>query len=112
MSRPDFAAIDDRQARPPRSLATRFVRAVAWVLAAVLGIALAGGAVLLATALYALRAAPGDWSVRTAIGPFGVSLSVPALVRVATHPLGIRLLDGRSVATPHGTFHARAGATP
>jgi hypothetical protein len=112
MSRPDFAAIDDRQARPPRSLATRFVRAVAWVLAAVLGIALAGGAVLLATALYALRAAPGDWSVRTAIGPLGVSLSVPALVRVATHPLGIRLLDGRSVATPQGSFHARAGATP
>jgi len=112
MSPPDFASIDDRQAPPRRSLATRFIRAVALVLAALLGIALAAGAVLLATALYALRAAPGDWSVRTAIGPFGVSLSVPALVRVATHPLGIRLLDGRSVATPHGTFHARAGATP
>jgi hypothetical protein len=51
-------------------------------------------------------------AVRTAIGPLGVSLSVPALVRVATHPLGIRLLDGRSVATPQGSFHARAGATP
>ena len=72
----------------------------------------AAGAVLLATALYALRAAPGDWSVRAAVGPLGVSLSVPSLLRVATHPLGIRLLDGRSVATRHGTLHARAGATP
>ena len=94
------------------SRATRFVRAVALAFAAVLGIALAAGAVLLATALYALRAAPGDWSVRAAIGPLGVSLSVPALVRVATHPLGIRLLDGRSLVTRHGTLHARAGATP
>ena len=112
MSARDLAAADARHAPPQRSLATRFVRAVALTFAALLGIALAGGAVLLATALYALRAAPGDWSVRAAVGPLGVSLSVPALVRVATHPLGIRLLDGRSVATRHGTLHARAGATP
>ena len=90
----------------------RFVRAVALVFAALFGVVLAAGAVLLATALYALRAAPGDWSVRAALGPLGVSLSVPALIRVATHPLGIRLLDGRSVATRYGTLRARAGAKP
>jgi len=90
----------------------RFVRSVALLFAALLGIVLAAGAVLLATALYALRAAPGDWSVRAAWGPLGVALSVPALVRVATHPLGIRLLDGRSVTTRHGTLHARAGSKP
>ena len=65
MSPPDFASIDDRQAPPRRSLATRFVRAVALVLAALLGIALAAGAVLLATALYALRAASTSATART-----------------------------------------------
>ena len=109
MSARDLGAVDNAQ---QRSLATRFVRAVALTFVALLGIVLAGGAVLLATALQALRAAPGDWSVRVAVGPLGVSLSVPALVRVATHPLGIRLLDGRRFATDHGILHARAGATP
>ncbi len=90
----------------------RIVRTLALVFAALLGIVLAASAVLLATALYALRAAPGDWSVRAAAGPLGVSLSVPALIRVATHPLGIRLLDGRSIATAYGTLSARAGAGP
>ena len=90
----------------------RIVRAVVMLFAALLGIVLAASAALLATALYALRAAPGDWSVRAAAGPLGVSLSVPALIRVATHPLGIRLLDGRSIATAYGTLSARAGAKP
>ncbi|MEO5881608.1 MAG: biosynthetic peptidoglycan transglycosylase [Caldimonas sp.] len=102
----------ERRAPHSRSPARRFVRAVALVFAALLAFALAGSALLLATALYALRAAPGDWSVRAGVGPLEVSLSVPALIRVATHPLGIRLLDGRGLATRHGTFHARAGATP
>ena len=52
--------------------------------AALFGIVLAASAMLFATALYALRAAPGDWSVRR-IGPVGVALSVPALIRVATN---------------------------
>jgi hypothetical protein len=64
---------------------------------------------LLATALYALRAAPGDWAVRTAIGPLGMSLSVPALLRVASHPLGIRPARRPRLATPHGTLHFRVG---
>jgi len=112
MSSRDFAMAGDRQGSKDRSPARRLVRAVARAFAALLGIVLAGAAVLLATALYALRAAPGDWSVRATVGPLGISLSVPALLRVATHPLGIRLLDGHSVTTRHGTFHARAGATP
>lgn len=90
----------------------RVVRAIALLLAALLAIVLSASAVLLATALYALRAAPGDWSVRAALGPVGVELSVPALVRVATHPLGIRVLAGRSFSTRHGTIHALAGPKP
>jgi Transglycosylase len=90
----------------------RLFRAVALLFAALLGIVLAASAVLLATALYALRAGPGDWSVRAGFGRLGVSLSVPALIRVATHPLGVRLLDGRSFATRYGTIHFQAGTTP
>jgi hypothetical protein len=59
--------------------------------------------VLVATALYALRAAPGDWSVRARRSYRRVA-QLAALIRVATHPLGIALLDGQSVATAHGTF--------
>ena len=114
MSPLDLAPTDAwRSPSPPqRSPIARCVRAVAGLLAALLAFVLAGGALLLATALYALRAAPSDWSARAAIGSLGVSLSVPALLRVATHPLGIRLLDGKRLATRHGTLHARAGATP
>jgi Transglycosylase len=90
----------------------RFLRRVALVFAALLAIVLAAGAVLLATALYALRAKPGDWSVRVALGPVGMELSVPALIRVATHPLGVRLLAGRSLSTRYGTIRALTGPTP
>lgn len=89
----------------------RIARRIVLVLLALLAIVPAASAVLLATALYALRAAPGEWSVRASLGPAGVDLSVPALLRVATHPLGIRLLSGRSVATRYGTLHARTGPT-
>jgi Transglycosylase len=91
---------------------TRFARRVALMSLALLGIVLAAGAVLLATALYALRAKPGDWSARAAIGPLGVELSVPALIRAATHPLGIRLLTGRTFSTRYGAIQARSGSTP
>ncbi len=90
----------------------RLARRIALVFLALLALVLAASAVLLATALYALRAGPGEWSVRAALGPVGLDLSVPALLRVATHPLGIRLLAGRSVATRIGTLHARTGPTP
>jgi hypothetical protein len=95
-----------------RSPLLRAVRATALCVAALLAIALGGAALLLGTALYALRAAPGEWSVRTGVGPLQMALSVPALLRVATHPLGIRVLDGRSVRTRLGTLQARAGAAP
>ncbi len=90
----------------------RVIRRIGFVLLALLGIVLSAGAVLLATALYALRAKPGDWSVRAALGPVGIELSVPALLRVATHPLGIRMLAGHRIATRYGTLHARPGTTP
>lgn len=61
---------------------------------------------LLAAALHALAPQPGEWTTTLKIGPRGLQLSrpvsVPALLRVATHPLGQAWLDGRSTATPLG----------
>ena len=90
----------------------RLVGSALIVFASFAGFALVAIALLAGTALFALRARPGDWPVRAAFGPIGIDLSVPALVRVATHPLGIRLLSGRSIATRFGRVHTIAGPTP
>lgn len=54
----------------------------------------------------ALRAAlaplPGEWSVMLKVGPGEIEAGVPSLIRLATSPLGGRLLRGRSFATRHG----------
>lgn len=64
---------------------------------------------LLAAALHALSPQPGEWTTTLKIGPRGLQLSrpvsVPALLRIATHPLGQAWLDGRSTATPLGRWH-------
>lgn len=79
---------------------------VVWLVAAGVAAAL----LLPAVALFALRAAPGEASIRVALGPYGVSLGTSSLLRVATHPLGMSLLDGRSIETRHGRVQARRGA--
>ena len=64
-----------------------------------------------AAMLYAsLRAAPGEWSQAVPLGPWRVQLSVPAVLRLATHPLGLRALGGRSLRTSHGTLSFQPGA--
>ena len=57
-----------------------------------------------------LRAAPGEWSFPVALGPWRVQLSVPAVLRLASHPLGLRALAGRRFVTSHGTLQSRQGA--
>lgn len=89
----------------------RLARMGVRVVVAAIGVLAAAMVLLTGTALYALRAAPGEWSTPARIGPIRVSLSVSALLRVATHPLGVWLLDGRRFPTRHGTVQARAGAT-
>jgi hypothetical protein len=65
-------------------------------------------AALFAVACHALAPQPGEWSHTLRIGPRGWQferpVSVPALLRVATHPLGLALLDGRSTDTPLGRW--------
>ena len=69
-------------------------------------------AVLAGVALFALRAGPGDWAQRLSFGPLGMAFSVPALARVATHPLGMHVLAGRSVDTRYGRVRIDAGIEP
>lgn len=113
----DMTAIDHAPMLLPRleALARRLrMRRVmrGLVLAAVV---LAGfAAVLAALVLQALEPAPGDWSTplrwSTPVGAVERRLSVPVLLRWATHPLAARLLDGREWHTRTGTWRLHVGA--
>lgn len=76
------------------------------VVPAVLCTAAASAAMLYAS----LRAAPGEWSQALPLGPWRVNLSVPAVLRLASHPLGLRALAGRTFQTSHGTLRFQQGA--
>lgn len=84
----------------------RTLIALGIIVLAVLCTAAASVAMLVAS----LRAAPGEWSQAVPMGPWRVSLSVPAVLRLATHPLGLRALAGRSFDTSHGTLRFQQGA--
>lgn len=74
---------------------------------------LAGALVALALALlcaagallWALAPAPGDWALAVRWGGFERVVSVPALIRVGTHPLSLRALQGRRIDTRWGRLH-------
>ena len=87
------------------------IRAALSMLASAALFALAVIAVLVGVALFALRAGPGDWAQRLSFGPLGMEFSVPALARVATHPIGMHFLAGRSVATRFGRVRIEAGSS-
>ncbi len=87
-------------------------RRAARLVAATAGFVVAAIALLVGTALFALRAAPGEWAQRVAWGPLGIDLSVPALLRVATHPLGMRVLAGSSWRTRYGIVRFDRGHPP
>ncbi len=63
---------------------------------------------LLAALFHVLAPQPGEWSQTVRVGPPGLrvarAVSVPMLLRLATHPLGLTLLDGRSTDTPLGRW--------
>lgn len=90
---------------------SRLLRRVTLTLAVLAGVPLLAGALFVATTLFALRAAPGEWATRVGPAGLGMRLSVPALLRVATHPLGIRALAGHQIVSRHGTVRFAQGAT-
>jgi Transglycosylase len=57
----------------------------------------------------ALRPAAGEWQHRLQWRGLTMTVSVPALLRLATHPLTRPLLDGRTVDTPLGRWQWRSG---
>ncbi|HUG25330.1 biosynthetic peptidoglycan transglycosylase, partial [Piscinibacter sp.] len=57
-----------------------------------------------------LRPAAGEWSHPLQLGPWRTQLSVPAMLRVATHPVVMRLIEGRRLPTPFGALQFSAAA--
>lgn len=62
--------------------------------------------------LRALQPAPGEWTRTVQLGPFERELSMPALLRIASHPFTLRLMEGRAFRTPYGTVHWQAVNAP
>jgi hypothetical protein len=81
------------------------------VLGGLLGLAVVAAA-LAAALLSLLRPTPGEWSAPWQVGPWQMALSVPATLRMATHPMVLRLLEGRRWQTPMGAIEWRAGDAP
>lgn len=69
-------------------------------------------ALLLGMVLHALRPAEGEWRQRVRVGPASAELSVPALWRVATHPIVLGLGADRTWTTPLGPVRWSASPKP
>lgn len=78
-------------------------------LAAALLLALVAFGVTGAMVMAALRPAPGEWSVPVRVGPWRVAVGMAAALRLASHPLGLRLLATRAWATRIGTLRVTSG---
>ena len=71
-------------------------------------LALATLAAVTVAASGALVTRAGAWTTRVHIAPHAaLNVNVPGLLRLATTPLGLRLLDGRARATRIGRLHFR-----
>lgn len=75
-----------------------------WLMAVAAGLGAALMALLVVIALQMLRPADEDWQTEVAIGPWQRAVSLPVLLRFASHPLGLALLDGRTLSTPLGRW--------
>jgi hypothetical protein len=91
-------------------MATMMRRALRGLLLLLLALGLAA-VVALVEMGFALAPAEGEWRHTLRLGPLERQVSVPALLRLATHPMAAPLIDGRSIATPLGRWQwqARAG---
>lgn len=94
----------------PPALSSRgqvWLRRLAWGLGATVFTLLALAAALVFVLARTLAAGPGEWARPVRLGPVERTVSMPALIRLATHPLGLRWLDGQTLATRIGTLHWR-----
>ncbi len=78
-----------------------------------LAAALLVGAVLVGViVLRTLEPAPGEWSRALRVGPWTREVSMPAVLRIASHPFMLNLMSGRTIATPYGTVQWEAMQAP
>ena len=68
--------------------------------------------VLAAALLGLLRPAPGDWARPVHLGRWHADVSVAAALRMATHPVALRLAQGRVFATRYGAMSVQAADQP
>ncbi len=79
----------------------------------VLGAALLACAAGLAfSSLHLLRPAPGEWAETVTWGRWQHRISMPTLVRMASHPFTLGLLQGHTLNTRFGPVRWAAGARP
>ena len=85
-----------------------------WVLfgiGSLLGLVIA--AIVFTAALVSLvRPTPGGWTHAAHIGPWHGEVSVPAVMRMVTHPVVMRALKDRDWHTPQGTLRITPQALP
>lgn len=86
-------------------------RVLRWLLGITGALCLSLGALLL-WAWFMLRAAPNEWSTPVRLGPWTVQASMPALFRVGTHPLTLKVLtpwaQGRTMHTRWGVLRLQS----
>ena len=79
---------------------------------ALCAVVLVCAAALVASVALILRPAPGEWSETVHIGRWQRELSVPTVLRMATHPFTLGLLEGRRLNTRFGPVMWSADAKP
>ncbi len=67
---------------------------------------------LAASAALILRPAPGEWTETLRLGRWQREVSMPTLLRMATHPFTLGLLEGRRLDTRFGPVQWTAEARP
>jgi hypothetical protein len=82
----------------------RTLQRTLWLMVAAAGAGAVLMAALLAIALSLLQPTDDDWQTTITVGPWQRAVSLPVLLRFASHPLGLSLLDGRIVHTPLGRW--------
>ena len=87
-------------------------RAVARWLAVTCAALLLCGAGLAVSVMHLLRPAPGEWSHSVTLGRWQFGVSLPTLLRMATHPFTLGLIEGRRLGTRFGPVTVSAGARP
>jgi hypothetical protein len=88
------------------------VQRFAWFIAGTLLALVTSTAVFCAAMVWLLRGAPGEWSHPLRWGRLQMDIGMPSALRMATHPLVLRQLEGRSVRTSFGTIRWQPTSRP